>query len=212
MKSSNSQFSLSQAPLKAFDPTSLDYEVSSPRVNVLSERMTEGFSDEPALKVRACDEIPDHALTTCLNRCCDVIGSSKMGEREFLAVQQSAKDNLHGLITLKEELRDAEMEYRRLDAKAEPFFEKMVPFLEDNGEELSGFDAARLASLKETLTECVQAVTFAKYRRDQLRERLQALTEYVTDQIVSSVQARNLANPHLNDIREQVARAIFQVV
>ncbi|MGC6427106.1 MAG: hypothetical protein ACON5H_08940 [Akkermansiaceae bacterium] len=180
------------------------------RVNSLTDRMTKSFESEPALKVHACDEIPDHALTACLERCRDIIGTGEMGERERGLVQDCVKENLHGLCDLKKEYREAEIEYQRLNAKAEPFFEKMAPLLDDEEAGVIGFGAANISSLKETLAECVQAVTFAKYRRDNLRERMVTLVTYLSDQMVESVRSRNLANPHLGKIETQVKSALFE--
>ncbi len=207
MKNPNSPFSMSQNPSPFENPFLID-DSSASRVASLTERMTESFSNEPDLPVRACDEIPDHALTTCLERCRDVIGNGQVGEREFKLVQEALSENLTGIQSLKVELAEAEKEYVRLKAMAEPFFEMMAPLLGEDDQPLSGLDAQRMSSLQETLTELVQGLTFAKYRRDQLLGRMEALASYVTDQVVKAVQARNLGNPYLEQIRQQVWRAI----
>ena len=206
MKNNNPDFTT--FPSIPQEPDSADS--SYKRINSLTDRMAESFDSEPALKIQACDEIPDHALTACLERCRDIIGNGQLGERERDLVQDCVKENLHGLSDLKTEYLEAEAEYQRLNAKAEPFFEKMAPLLDDEEAGLSGFEASRMNSLKETLAECVQAVTFAKYRRDNLRERMVAVVTYVGDQVVESVRARNLANPHLAKIETQVKSALFE--
>jgi len=207
MKNPNSPFSVSQDFPFSSSPF-LGEDQASKRVNCLTERMTKSFKSEPDLPVSACDEIPDHALTACLERCRDVIGNEKIGEREFGLVQKSIRENLTGMKALKAELAEAEREHVRLKAKAEPFFEMMAPLLGVDDKPLTGLDEMRMTSLQETLTELVQALSFAEYRRDQLMGRMEALSSYVTDQVVESVQARNLGNPHLPQIRTQVWRAI----
>ncbi|MDB4271262.1 hypothetical protein N9259_00475 [bacterium] len=207
MKNPNSPFSLSQSPSSHQSP-SFNGESEISRVSTLTERMTASFSVEPALPARACDEIPGRALMTCLDRCRDVIGNGHIGEREFKLVQECLHENLTGMNSLKLELADAEKEHARLKVMAEPFFEMMAPLLGEDDKPLSGLDAKRMASLQETLTELVQGLSFAKYRRDNLLGRLEALASYVTDQVVEEVQARNLGNPHLPQIRKQVWLAI----
>lgn len=206
MKNNNPDFTT--FPSLSEDPSSSD--ICYKRVNSLTDRMTKSFESEPVLKVQACDEIPDHALTACLERCRDIIGSGQgqIGERERNLMKDCVKENLQGLCDLKKEYFEAEAEFQRLNAKAEPFFEKMAPLLDDEAG-LDPFEASRMNSLKETLAECVQAVTFAKYRRDNLRKRMVALASYVSDQMVETVRARNLANPHLDQIETQVKSALF---
>lgn len=210
MKNPNSHFTTSQ-PFneEALNPDDQLQASRYKRVTSLTDRMTSSFENDQELAIEPCDEIPDHALTAYLQRCRDLIGSSQMGERETLALQDSAKENLHGLTALKIEFREAESEYQRLNAKAEPFFEKMAPLLGDEERGFDGFEAARINSLKQTLTECVQAVTFAKYRRDALHQRLVALIGYITDEAVETVRSRNLANPHLGSIEQGVRSALF---
>ncbi|MEN8695281.1 MAG: hypothetical protein ABF334_10780 [Akkermansiaceae bacterium] len=206
MKNKNSDFTTFLSFSEGLETSPSSYK----RVNSLTHRMAESFESEPALKVHACDEIPDHALTSCLERCRDIIGTSQLGERERGLVQDCIRENLHGLTELKKEYLEAETEYQRLNAKAEPFFEKMAPLLDQEEAGISGFEASRINSLKETLAECVQAVTFAKYRRDSLRERMVAVITYVGDEVVESVRARNLANPNLETIEQQVKSALFE--
>ena len=207
MKNPDSPFSMSQNSF-SFQSPFVDEEGGNSRVSSLTERMTDSFESEPELPVRACDEIPDHALTACLDRCRDVIGNGCIGEREFRLVTESLREHLTGMNALKAELTEAEQEHVRLKAMAEPFFEMMAPLLGEDDKPLSGLDAQRMSSLQETLTELVQGLSFAKYRRDQLLGRMEALASYVTDQVVKSVESRNLGNPHLPQIRKQVWRAI----
>lgn len=209
MKNSDSHFTSSQ--FSAEDISTADHQGQESiykRVTSLTARMTSSFENDSELTVEPCDEIPDHALTACLQRCRDIIGNGQMGEFEARAVQDCARENLHGLTSLKKEFQEAEAEYQRLNAKAEPFFEKMAPLLDDEEAGITGFDAARMDSLKQTLTECVQAVTFAKYRRDALRQRMVAVVNYVTDEVVDTVRSRNLANPHLGNIENGVKSAL----
>lgn len=209
MKNSNSHFTTKNSTAEDISSANDQAQESSyRRVTSLTDRMTSTFENDPELTVEPCDEIPDHALTVCLQRCRDIIGNGQMGELEALAVQDCAKENLHGLTSLKKEFQEAEAEYQRLNAKAEPFFEKMAPLLDDEEAGITGFDAARMDSLKQTLTECVQAVTFAKYRRDALRQRMDVVVNYVTHQVVDNVRSRNLANPHLGNIENKVKSAL----
>ncbi|MEJ6570266.1 MAG: hypothetical protein QNL80_15490 [Akkermansiaceae bacterium] len=208
MKNHNSNFTMSQNSF-CYQNTTVGQDSVATRVSSLTERMTESFkAEEPTLAVRACDEIPDHALTACLDRCRDVIGSGQIGEREFNLIQESLRENLTGMNFLKVELVEAEKEYKRLNTMAEPFFEMMAPLLGEEDQPLSGLDAQRMSSLQETLTELIQGLSFAKYRGDQLLGRIEALAGYVADQVVEAVQSRNLGNPHLPEIRKQVWRAI----
>lgn len=203
MKNNNPDFTTLSIPPE-------EYDSCHKRINSLADRMAESFKAEPRLPVQARDEIPDHALTNCIERCRDIIGTSQLGCRERNLIKEYVDENLHNLTELKTEYAEAQAEYQRLNAKAEPFFEKMAPLLDEEDAGLTGLEASRVNSLKETLAECVQALTFAKYRRDNLRERMVAVVTYVGDEMVESVRARNLANPHLGTIERQVKSALFE--
>lgn len=210
MKNSNSHFTTTQSYAEELLGANDAAQASCyKRVTTLTDRMTSSFSDDLEFTIEPCDEIAEHELNAFLQRCRDLIGPCQMSERETLAVQELAKEHLHGLTALKNEFQEAETEYQLLNAKAEPFFEKMAPLLDDEEAGFGGFDSARMDSLKETLTECVQSVTFVKYRRDALRQRLVALVNYVTNQVGETVRSRNLANPHLGSIEQGMKSALF---